>query len=100
MGWKSSPMGSTPSVLLEAFQESLDMEMLAAVSETLVEGGVNVEAFLDVIELPVAHGVVFVFVILLAVSMENETEFGELFVNALDVALAEPHQTVAANLVA
>ena len=55
---------------------------------------------MDVIELPVAHGVVFVFVILLAVSMEDETEFGELFVNALDVALAEPHQTVAADLVA
>ena len=94
-------MGSTPSVLLEALQESLDMEILAAVFETLlVEGGVDVEAFLDVIELPVAHGVVFVFVILLAVSMEDETEFGELFVNALDVALAEPHQTVAADLVA
>lgn len=90
-----------PSILREAFQESLDMAILAAVSETLlVEGGVDVEAFFDVIELPVAHGVVFVFVILLAVSMEDETEFGELFVNALDVALAESHQTVAADLVA
>lgn len=101
MGCEKSSMGSMPSVLREAFQESLDMAILAAESETkLVEGGVDVEAFFDVLELPVAHGVVFVFVMLFAVPMEDEAEFGEFFVNALDVALAESHQAVTADLVA